>query len=49
MMNLFDLELQMKERQQEMEKQGMSVWAVQIPMLDWLLGTAAVCTFISIL
>ncbi|WP_282941362.1 hypothetical protein [Paenibacillus sp. RC67] len=41
MMNLFELEMQMKERQVEVERTAKYHWASQISMLDWILGTIA--------
>jgi hypothetical protein len=49
MMNVFELEMRMKERQQQIEKRNASVWAAQLPMLEWLLGAAAIRSLIAIL
>ncbi|WP_156043125.1 hypothetical protein [Paenibacillus sp. UNC451MF] len=42
MMNLFELEMQMKERQMEVEQTANYRWAAQISMLDWMLGSATI-------
>lgn len=49
MMNVFELEMQMKERQQQVEKTRVNVWTAQIPMLDWLLGAAVVGSLMAVL
>ncbi|CAG7650802.1 hypothetical protein ACFQI7_21820 [Paenibacillus allorhizosphaerae] len=41
MMNLFELEMQMKENIQQADKKTKSTFYAQVPLMDWLLGTAA--------
>lgn len=41
MMNLFELEYEMKERQLEVERTARFSWAARISMLDWAIGAAA--------
>ncbi|MEK8126337.1 hypothetical protein WMW72_00250 [Paenibacillus filicis] len=38
MMNLFELEMQMKEQQETLRKQARGLALSGIPLMDWLLG-----------
>ncbi|MBE1443391.1 hypothetical protein [Paenibacillus sp. OAS669] len=44
MMNVFELEWQMKERQGEMERTSRSRyrWRAQVSMMEWLISTAVI-------
>ncbi|CAG7625035.1 hypothetical protein PAESOLCIP111_02684 [Paenibacillus solanacearum] len=41
MMNLFELEMQMKENIRQADRKAKSTLYAKVPLMDWLLGTAA--------
>lgn len=45
--NIYELEMLVKERRQELEKLSFGVRAAQVPMLDWLLAAAIVVCIIG--
>lgn len=47
MMNLFELEMQMKAHAREVERKANSTRLSQVPLMDWLLGALTLSLFIN--
>ncbi|MFH5181820.1 hypothetical protein ACHHV8_03835 [Paenibacillus sp. TAB 01] len=50
MMNLFELEVLMEERQREAERGSLQLWAAaRLPMMEWLLGAVITGNLLALL